>query len=160
MKAKVSIIVPVYNMEMYLNECLDSLVNQTFKEIEIICFNDASTDRSLSILQEFAKRDERVKIIDSKVNIKQGGGRNAGIRQSSTDKILFVDADDKVDSKMVEILYNAMIDCNADIVVSELYNWIPNNNNQYQPDYVKISASQIPNIQAVNRGGIRQAYFI
>lgn len=73
MNPKVSVIVPIYNQEKYLRECLDSLVNQTFKDIEIICFNDASTDSSLSILQEYAAIDPRIQLIDSQVNIKQGG---------------------------------------------------------------------------------------
>lgn len=72
MDAKVAIIVPVYNMEKYLRQSLDSLINQTFKDIEIICFNDASTDGSLAILQEYAAKDKRVQIVDSEVNIKQG----------------------------------------------------------------------------------------
>ena len=84
MNAKVAIIVPVYNQEKYLRKCLDSLINQTFSDIEIICFNDASTDSSLSILQEYAAKDKRLQIINSKINIKQGGGRNAGIRKSPT----------------------------------------------------------------------------
>ena len=73
MSPKVSIIVPCYNVEQYLRECLDSLVNQTMKDIEIICFNDASTDNTLSILNEYGANDPRVQIIDSQINIKQGG---------------------------------------------------------------------------------------
>lgn len=102
MKAKVSVIVPVYNMEKYLWQCLDSLVDQTLKEIEIICSNDASTDSSLEILQEYAAKDSRVKIIDSKANIKQGGGRNAGIPMAEADSVMSVDSDDWVALDFVE----------------------------------------------------------
>ena len=73
MTPKVSIIVPVYNVEKYLSQCLDSLTNQTFQDIEIICFNDASTDNSLEILKNYASKDNRIQIIDSQTNIRQGG---------------------------------------------------------------------------------------
>lgn len=153
MRPKVTVIVPVYNMEKYLNECLDSLINQTLKDIEIICFNDASKDSSLSILKEYASRDERVKIIDSKVNIKQGGGRNEGIRQSSADYLLFVDADDKADPNLVEKLYNTMIETKADIVVSELYNWRPSEGFASRPAIEAGAHTYLTKQQAVSRGG-------
>ena len=74
----VSIIVPVYNTSKYLRKCMDSLVNQTYRDIEIIAFNDASTDDSLSILKEYAAKDSRVKVIDSPINVKQGGVETTG----------------------------------------------------------------------------------
>lgn len=119
MEPKVAVIVPVYNMERYLRECLDSLVGQTFKDIEIICFNDASTDSSIDILREYAARDERFVIIDSPVNIKQGGGRNAGIRAARAPYIMFVDPDDWVEPDFVEKYYNKAIETGADIVVGD-----------------------------------------
>lgn len=70
----ISIIVPIYNVEKYLSKCLDSLVNQTYKNIEIVCFNDASTDNSLRILEDYAQKDDRIKVINSLTNVKQGGG--------------------------------------------------------------------------------------
>ena len=116
---KVAIIVPVYNMERYLRECLDSLVGQTFRDIEIICFNDASTDSSIDILREYAARDERFVIIDSPVNIKQGGGRNAGIRASRAPYIMFVDPDDWVEPDFVEKLYMAACTTSSDLAVCD-----------------------------------------
>lgn len=123
MGPKVAIIVPVFNMERYLSECLDSLVGQTFRDIEIICFNDASTDSSIEILREFAARDERFVIIDSPVNIKQGGGRNAGIRASRAPYIMFVDPDDWVEPDFVEKYYTKAIETGADIVTGD-YNTV------------------------------------
>ena len=117
---KVSIIIPVYNMERYLHECLDSLVGQTFRDIEIICFNDASTDSSIDILREYAARDERFVIIDSPVNIKQGGGRNAGIRAARAPYIMFVDPDDWVEPDFVEKYYTKAVETGADIVVGDI----------------------------------------
>ena len=116
---KVSIIIPVYNMERYLHECLDSLVGQTFRDIEIICFNDASTDSSIDILREYAAKDERFVIIDSPVNIKQGGGRNAGIRASRAPYIMFVDPDDWVEPDFVEKYYSRAFETGADIVTGD-----------------------------------------
>ena len=120
---KVSIIIPVYNMERYLHECLDSLVGQTFRDIEIICFNDASTDSSIDILREYAARDERFVIIDSPVNIKQGGGRNAGIRAARAPYIMFVDPDDWVEPDFVEKYYTKAVETGADIVTGD-YNTV------------------------------------
>lgn len=123
MEPKVAVIVPVYNMERYLRECLDSLVGQTFKDIEIICFNDASTDSSIDILREYAARDERFIIIDSPVNIKQGGGRNAGIRAARAPYIMFVDPDDWVEPDFVEKYYTKAVETGADIVTGD-YNTV------------------------------------
>lgn len=115
MNPKVSVIIPVYNVEKFLPKCLDSLMNQSFRDIEIICFNDASTDSSLTILKEYAAKDSRIQIIDSKINIRQGGGRNAGIRQAKGEYIAFVDSDDFVHRDFIRILYEAAINHNADI---------------------------------------------
>lgn len=123
MEPKVAIIVPVFNMKRYLSECLDSLVGQTFRDIEIICFNDASTDSSIDILREYAARDERFVIIDSPVNIKQGGGRNAGIRAARAPYIMFVDPDDWVEPDFVEKYYTKAIETGADIVTGD-YNTV------------------------------------
>ena len=95
---------------------MDSLVNQTLQDIEIICFNDTSTDRSLSILNEYAAKDSRIIIIDSKINIKQGGGRNAGIRRSTAPYIMFVDPDDWVAPNFVERYYQTAIETDSDLV--------------------------------------------
>lgn len=116
----VSIIVPVYNSSRYLDECLDSLVNQSLYEIEIICVNDASTDDSLSIIQKWAKKDDRIKVINSPVNRNVGGARNLGIKAAVGDYIGFVDSDDYVSKD----LYKTLIDASqrdADAVTSNLY---------------------------------------
>ena len=90
---KISVIIPVYNVEKYLSECLDSIVNQTLRDIEIICVNDGSTDNSLSILKEYASKDKRIKIID-KENEGQGYARKVGLDIANGDYILFCDSDD------------------------------------------------------------------
>jgi len=117
----ISIIVPVFNVEKYLRQCLDSLINQTYGNIEIICFNDASTDDSLQILTEYSYKDSRIKIINSLTNIKQGGGRNRAIKASVGDYICFVDSDDWVDEQFVERLYNAVIIDDSDIATADYF---------------------------------------
>lgn len=116
---KLSIIVPVYNVEKYLPKCLESLIKQTLKDIEIICVNDGSMDNSLAILKEFASRDSRIRIID---NQHQGVAktRNTGIEQSSGEYIGFVDSDDYIDIDFFEKLYNSATKSNSDIAIASI----------------------------------------
>lgn len=116
---KLSIIVPVYNVEKYLPKCLESLIKQTLKDIEIICVNDGSMDNSLAILKEFASRDSRIRIID---NQHQGVAktRNTGIEQSTGEYIGFVDSDDYIDIDFFEKLYNSATKSNSDIAIASI----------------------------------------
>lgn len=103
---KVSIIIPVYNVELYLNKCLNSCVNQTLKEIEIIVINDASPDKSDKIMNQYAQKyPEKIINIFLKENLKQGGARNIGINKAQGKYLCFVDGDDYIDKKMCEKLY-------------------------------------------------------
>lgn len=114
-KPKISIIIPVYNVEKYLEQCLKSVINQTFKDIEIICINDGSTDNSLEILEAFQKQDERIKIIN-KQNEGQGIARNEGLKIAKGEYISFIDPDDWVEQGMYEFLYNKFLETNAQII--------------------------------------------
>ncbi|MBO8432243.1 MAG: glycosyltransferase family 2 protein [Bacteroidetes bacterium] len=116
-KPLISIVVPVYNVEQYVGKCLDSLLGQTLKDIEVICVDDCSTDASLSILNAYGKKDNRVKVITSSVNGKQGTARNIGIRAARAEYIGLVDSDDWVAETMYENLYEAARRENADVVV-------------------------------------------
>ena len=115
-KPIVSILVPVYNVSKYLRQCLDSLVNQTLSDIEIICVNDGSTDESGKILQEYAAVDSRIVVVN-KANGGLPSARNAGLDVARGKYVGFVDGDDYVDSDMYRKMYNAAIANNADIVV-------------------------------------------
>ena len=106
MSPKISIIIPVYNVEKYLRECLDSCINQTLKDIEIICVNDCSPDNSQAILEEYAAKDSRIKIITHKVNTRQGGARNTGIEKAVGEYVWFVDSDDFIDINACQLLYD------------------------------------------------------
>ena len=113
---KVSVIIPVYNVEEYLRECLDSVVNQTLKEIEIICVDDGSTDNSLEILKEYAKKDSRITVITQQ-NLHAGVARNAGLAVAKGEYLSFLDSDDFFELNMLEETYSkAKID-NAEIII-------------------------------------------
>jgi len=113
---KVSIIIPVYNAEKYLRECLDSVVNQTLADIEIICVNDGSTDGSPAILREYAAKDARLRLIDQ-VNTGPSAARNRGLDLARGEYIQFVDADDRVDTTLCEKTYTLAMTEGSDVVV-------------------------------------------
>ena len=115
-RPKISIIVPVYNVEEYLPRCLDSLKNQTLRDIEIICVNDGSTDNSLEILMAYAKKDARINVID-KPNGGVSSARNCGLNIANGEYIGFVDPDDYVDITMYESMYNQAKKLDSEIVV-------------------------------------------
>lgn len=106
---KISVIIPVYNVERFLQGCIDSLVNQEFEDYELIFVNDASPDDSRSILKENQMRyPDLIKVIDSPINIKQGGARNLGIKQARGDYIAFVDSDDMVGNDFLKIMWHCV----------------------------------------------------
>lgn len=117
---KVSILVPIYNVERYLRQCLDSIVNQTLRDIEIICINDGSTDGSLSIIQEYASRDARIKVVD-KPNSGYGHSMNIGVSLATGDYIGIVESDDFADSGMFEKMFDAAQSYDAEVVMSNFY---------------------------------------
>ena len=112
--AKVSVIVPTYNVEPYLRECMDSIIGQTMKELEIICVNDGSTDGSLAILKEYAEKDSRVVLID-KQNAGYGCAMNDGLDRATGEYIGIVEPDDFVDRHMYEDLYRIAKEKDLDV---------------------------------------------
>ncbi|MBR1680398.1 glycosyltransferase [bacterium] len=119
-KPKISIIVPIYNVEKYLRECLDSLINQTLKDIEIICVNDGSTDSSAQILEEYKLKDSRIKVI-SKPNSGYGHSMNVGIENASADYIGILESDDISKPEMFNDLYSLITEYDCDFVKSDYY---------------------------------------
>ncbi len=101
---KISIIIPVYNVEKYLRECLDSCVNQTLEDIEIICVDDASPDNSIKILEEYQQKDSRIRIFRHEENKNLGTARNTGLTNATGEYVWFVDSDDYIDTKACQIL--------------------------------------------------------
>lgn len=112
----VSVVVPVFNAAKYLSKCLDSVINQSMRAIEIICVNDGSEDESLKIIKEYIKKDSRIRLIDQE-NSGVSSARNSGIKEASGECIVFVDADDYIDLRMLEILWENYKKNNADIIV-------------------------------------------
>ena len=118
----ISIVVPVYNVEEYLKQCLDSILEQTFSNYEVILVNDGSTDSSGLICQEYAEKDARIRYFE-----KENGGlsdaRNYGIEQAQGEYLTFVDSDDFLDVSHLSILYNALVNNDADISIANYANY-------------------------------------
>ena len=122
MTEKITVIVPVYNVENYLEKCLDSLINQTYKNLEIIVINDGSTDNSGEICQEYAQKDNRIVYIE-KENGGQAEARNIGLDRMTGTYVTFVDSDDWVEVDYVETLYKKITKYRADIAVGNYYSF-------------------------------------
>lgn len=118
--AKVSIIIPTYNVEMYLVECMESVIHQTLKDIEIICINDGSTDGSLEILKRYAQKDDRIVLVD-KENGGYGIAMNIGLEKATGEYIGIVEPDDFVKLDMYESLYQIAKDNDLDFVKADFY---------------------------------------
>ncbi len=143
MNPKVSVIIPVYNVEKYLRQALDSVVNQTFENIEIICIDNKSQDNTLSILREYSDKDKRFKIIENNENIKQGLARNLGVNIAKGEYIAFLDGDDWYEKTFVEKMYSKAVGTDSDIVICC---WEPfdNNTNKIIKNHVYSKLKQIP----------------
>ena len=119
-KPSVTLIVPVYNVEKYLNRCIDSILNQTLEDFELILVDDGSKDNSGNICDEYMRKDRRVKVIH-----KENGGlsdaRNSGIEISTGEYLSFIDSDDWVEKEFLETLYNNAIKYQAEIVIVNLH---------------------------------------
>ena len=123
---KVSIIIPVFNSEDLLKDCLNSVKNQTLVDIEIICIDDGSTDNSFKILEGFSKDDNRFKVIHQK-NAGAGFSRNVALEKVSGEYILFLDSDDWIENDTCEKLYNQAIKLDSDLVLFDAVRHLPNN---------------------------------
>ena len=144
---KISVIIPVYNIEKYLKKCLDSVINQTFSDIDIICINDGSTDNSLAILEQYASKDNRITIIN-KPNGGLSSAWNAGLQAVKSPYLTFVDGDDWIEKNILELAYKAITNNDVDYVcwganiVSETYD----KNTKNQKNYHKIKYSGIKEV--------------
>ena len=120
-KELISVIVPVFNVEKYLERCVETIVNQTYKNLEIILVNDGSTDNSGELCDELARRDDRIKVVH-----KENGGlsdaRNNGERESTGEYVIFIDSDDYIHHEMLNTLYNQIVEKNADVSICGVMN--------------------------------------
>lgn len=120
LQPKVSVIIPVYNVEAFLPQCLDSVLSQTLEDVEVICVNDGSPDNCQAILDRYAQKDKRVRVIQQE-NAGQSSARNRGMDVSTGEYIAFVDSDDFIEPEMMEALYSRAKEVDADIAIADFY---------------------------------------
>ncbi len=126
----ITIIVPIFNVEKYLPVCIESILKQTIKELEILLINDGSTDHSLEICKEYEKKDKRIKVINNKKNKGLSETRNIGIKKAHGNYLAFIDGDDYIAPTFIEKLYEELIKNNADISVCNFY-YVDENNRKW-----------------------------
>lgn len=119
MQKKISVIIPIYNVQKYIKECIESVINQTYKNLEILCINDCGNDNSISIIEEYLKKDNRIKIINHNKNKGLAESRNTGINNATGEYIFFLDSDDYIKDDIIEKLYKKAEETNSDIVISK-----------------------------------------
>lgn len=156
---KISIIIPVYNVEKYLRECLDSILAQTFQDFEIICVDDGSTDKSLEILQEYKRKDDRFVILQQR-HSGAGSARNNGIRLAEGKYIQFLDSDDYFEPTLLEEMYNHAEKFNADLTVcsSRKVDDEGNITETGSPNF-PINIDKVPREQVFNRQDFKDEIF-
>ena len=142
MTAKVSVIIPVHNDAPYLIKCLNSVANQTLEDIEIICVNDGSTDNSLDILNEYASKDSRFKIINQE-NAGAAVARNKGIEIATGDYLSILDADDFFENNMLEYMYYTAKTEQSDVVICGFYLYDNRSREDIQIEYPHIRETLI-----------------
>ncbi len=114
---QVSVIIPIYNIERHLPQCLDSIIHQSIEEIEIICVDDASTDSSPGILTKYATRDKRIRVINQQTNTGPGAARNAGLTIASGTYVIFLDSDDWFEADFLESMVRRATETDADVTI-------------------------------------------
>ena len=124
MGPEISVVIPIFNVEKYLEECLNSVIHQSFEDIEIICINDGSTDNSLNILRKYEKKDNRIRIINQK-NVGAGGARYIGLSLSKGRYVYFMDSDDFLELNALELLYDNAVSNNSDVVIFNFARYDP-----------------------------------
>lgn len=146
---KVSVIIPVYNVEEFLNNTLSDITGQTLKEIEIICVDDGSTDGSCNIIKDWMKKDQRIQLIRQK-NQYAGVARNNGLKQAHGKYVIFWDADDLFDSNALEVMYTQAEQEDADICICEARKY-DNEKERYIPSDAYLKEELLPDKQTFNK---------
>ena len=137
MGALITIIIPVYNVEKFLAECVDSVICQTYEHLEIILVDDGSTDNSGYMCDEYGRKDKRIKVIHQK-NQGLSAARNTGLEVMEGDYVYFLDSDDCIDKNVIEVLYNNLIINYCDIAIGKLHN--------FQTDIKSVIVNQYNNV--------------
>ncbi len=148
--SKISIIIPVYNAELFISRCLESVCKQTLKDIEIICVNDCSSDNTLAILEEYLKKDNRLRVFTNIQNEGPAPSRNKGLNIANGEYIYFIDSDDWIDSDYLEKMLFAIENTNSDIVLNiNIMNDYGKTSSLYVHQTFKEVAQEGESIQAV-----------
>lgn len=134
---KISVIVPIYNVEKYISKCLDSIINQTHNDLEILCIDDIGNDNSMKIVEEYAQKDNRIKIIRHNSNKGLGCARNTGLKHATGKYIACVDSDDWIDSTMLEKVYYKLEELNLDSVWVKVNTYIEDEDRYTTDNYYK-----------------------
>ncbi len=148
MMPQISIIIPVYNVARYLPQCLDSVIAQTMREIEIICVNDCSTDDSLAILEGYAAKDARFKVISKPENSGLSATRNVGIDNASGQYLMFIDSDDYIDVTLCKKVYDLVEEQQADLVIYDYHVFVDGSPVSANS---KVEKSQLAEMDSQNR---------
>ena len=157
--AKVSVIIPVYNVEKYLGECLDSVINQTLKDIEIICIDDGSDDSSLEILEEYASSDDRIQVF-SQEHQGLSAARNKGLEYSAGDYVYFIDSDDILELSALEELLKITQDKDLDMVMFKLMKFDDDTKKKYTSPYYEMdNLAKLVKDNVFNYQGIGEEVF-
>ncbi|MDR0483991.1 MAG: glycosyltransferase [Alphaproteobacteria bacterium] len=135
----ISVVIPVYNTAKFLRKCLDSVINQSYKNLEIIIVNDASPDNSLEIINEYIATDNRIKVISNKINVGLSEARNLGINEATGQYITFIDSDDFISLDSIEILYNLLKENNVNVVIPQHILFDLKSKHFYKDNYYKNS---------------------
>lgn len=152
----VSVIIPVYNAEKYLQQMLKSVAGQTLRNIEIICVNDGSTDDSASIIRRFMKKDPRIRLIEQE-NLNAGVARNNGLKEARGKYVVFWDADDKFHKKAAELLYRRAEKMQADVCICGVYEFTDNGKVYEADGYLK--TEMLPDKESFNKYDISECLF-
>jgi glycosyltransferase involved in cell wall biosynthesis len=153
-KPLISVIIPIYNVERYLNACIDSVVNQTYSNLEIILIDDGSPDNCPEICDEYAKHDSRIKVIHQK-NGGLSAARNAGIDFAHGEFLTFIDSDDFVVRNYVELLYKGIVEFDADISIASFYTFTKEN--VLAISYSELSFTEVTREECFKRYGAIKA---
>lgn len=154
---KVSIIIPVYNKEKHLEQCLSSVIKQTLENIEIICIDDGSSDNSLEILKKYSKKDNRIRVFSQK-NKGAGAARNYGIECATGEYITFLDSDDWVESSICELAFEKAVKTSADVIICLSDNYIENSN-KFEPRPYSLKLGMLNKMEIFSKEDIKQNVF-
>lgn len=135
MNPLISVIIPIYNREKSLPRCLDSVLSQTYRNIEIICVNDASTDGTANLLEDYQKRDSRIKVYTHKINKNAGGARNTAISNAKGEYLYFIDSDDWINATAIEDVVSASENSKYDVILTGCTVWEENGTNHIETIY-------------------------